>query len=80
MMAAKTSDENRAEINRLWKIGGWSMEKLGYRFGVTPTTIHMIVDPEYAERRRKAINAARRLRPPPSELAKRRSTPSLAKV
>ena len=84
MMAAKTSEEDREEINRLWKIGGWSQNKLGKRFHITATTVRMIVDPAYAERRRKAINSARKLRPPPSELAKRAKpapfVPSLAKV
>jgi predicted ArsR family transcriptional regulator len=79
MMAAKTSPETRAEILRLWTDGGWTAAALARKFGITATTIRMMCDPDYAETRRSYINANRRNRPPPS-YAKRRNTPSLAKV
>jgi hypothetical protein len=79
MMAAKTPPEIRDEILRLWNAGGWTTAALQRKFGITATTIRMIVNPEYAETRRRLINANRRNRPPPSDI-KRRAAPSLAKV
>lgn len=80
-MAAKTSLETRAKINRMWIAGGCTYASLEREFGITSNTIRMIVDPAYAERRRSMINANRRRNPPPSALAKRRrQTPSMAKA
>lgn len=71
-MAAKTSEETRAEIRKLWGEGGWSLKALERKFGITRLTIKMIVDPVYAQSRRDQVNANRRANPPPSELARRK--------
>lgn len=81
-MAAKTSPEIRAEILKYWTAGGWSIYALGNHFKISSTTIRMIVNPEYAEKRRNQINANRRAKPPPSEMKRRKNyqAPGLAKV
>ena len=79
-MATKTPPETRAEIKKLWKQGGWSLNALARKFGITRTTIHMIVDPFYAEYRRNSINCNRRANPPPSEQARRSVRASLRRV
>ena len=79
-MAAKTSPEIRAEIQKLWREGDWSFKALERKFGITRTTIHMFVDPKYAQYRRDSINANRRAKPPPSETARRKHAPSLARL
>jgi hypothetical protein len=84
MMAAKTSPEIRAKILRLWNAGGWTPAALERKFGITSTTIRMIVNPDYAHARRESVNANRRRRPPPSYMKRRQKpevqAPSLAKV
>ena len=82
MMAAKTSPEIRAEIIKLFKAGGWSHAALERKFGITATTIRMIVDQDYNETRRRSINENRLRRPPPSEIKRRaqQHAISLAKV
>ena len=48
----KLTDEQRAEIRNLWRIGFTSYSYLGAKYGVHPKTIRKVIDDDY----RKACN------------------------
>lgn len=55
----KTTEIDVAQAQRM-RDGGMSWEELAEVFGAAPATMHMKLDPIYAEKRRQQINEARR--------------------
>lgn len=61
MTHRRMTPEQKAEAKRLYEVEGWKVARIGERLGFLPESIKRVVDGEYAEMRKRQINAARGL-------------------